>query len=357
MAESASMQAGLKIAPTRANKFAGAAMLASEQNAMMTNINQLRQEQLTADLALQAEQQKPESMQDTKQLAKDAAEAGKRFKAAAIQAGTSFLNKMQDIEHMREQNEIKISAARDKASQAMAKLSDHLVKEGGVNTRVVREDALNMFELAKKGGKRTKADQANMAAGLMQFDNMGLGNTDEIIAAAVVASGNAKTQEEAKAALAEAKKIMEDARRSIVKDQIAGNVDSEEDQKFAERLQAIAEKSFGAGLDESTKLLIEQQNNLRAEMGASATAFNSLHNNEATKEFAADLKQLQGELKTSVGSFDKVKEFAKTNLEAAGSAADLVEKTKLFIDGKVKELERLETTVTVLQGKVDQLTE
>jgi len=358
MAESASMQAGLKIAPTRANKFAGAAMLASEQNAMMTNINQLRQEQLTANLALQAEQQKPESMQDTKQLAKDAAEAGKRFKDAAIQAGTSFLNKMQDIEHMREQNEIKISAARDKAAQAMAKLSDHLVKEGGVDTKVMREDALTLFDLVKKGDKRTKEDQANMEAGLMQFDNVGLGDTDTIIAGAVAASaGLKKESEEFAAALAEAKRQIQNARLDSITKQIAGNVQGGDDEEFARFLTSEGIETFGAELDESTKLLIEQQNNLRAEMGATQTAFNTLHNNEATKEFAKDLKKLQGELKASVGSFDKVKKFAESNLEAAGSAAELVEKTKVFIDGKITDLQKLEATVSVLQGKVDNLTQ
>jgi hypothetical protein len=349
MAERASIQSGLTVAAGKDSPFASATMLASEQNAALANINLLRQDQMKADAKLAAERQKPLGLQDTKELIKNAAEAGEKFKKAAIQAGTSFLNKMEDVSALMAQNDDKISEGRKRMSEGLSKLSDHLIKQGGVDVTATFQDAMRAINLINKKD-RTDNETQTLGQLFEGFDSKGLGNVNEVIAAATGKTGMALEAFRLK---------IDDARNAVIRGQMLNvnekGKDGDKRAKFADSLVNIGKTNFGAELDQSTKSLIKQQEALRAEMAASQTAFNSLHNNEATKGFAEALKTLQGELKNSVGSFEKVKDFAESNLTASNNAAALVEEAAKFMENRRKDLLTLENKVDLLQGKVDDL--
>ena len=335
--ERANLQAGL----VTTGKFAGAARLASEQNAMMAEVDFLRQQSSAAKH--QQEMQKQGLVEgDPEELKRNVEESGAAFKAAAMKAGQSFLNKMTTVGELMKDNQREIDAERKRVATAEANRIDDIVKRGGRDYDRMFRDSKQVGDLILKGGGRTEGETRDMGNLISYFDKQGTKTeTDTAILAYLKTQG--MKDKEAVNALAAARAAIEDAYSTA-------------DTKGGKMMQGVMQEAdregSGAVMSTSTKKLITAQNNLEQEYRNTQAMWKNFRENPATKGFANVLSGLKTELDSAAGTLKGLKDFASKNIDMSKSANQFITEAEAFFEEKRGELKALQGQVTELSGKV-----
>ena len=337
--ERANLQAGM--VTSKFNKFGGAARLASEQNAMMAEVNFLRQQSSAAKH--QQQMQKQGLVEgDPEELKRNVEESGAAFKAAAMKAGQSFLNKMTTVGDLMKDNQREIDAERKRVATAEANRIDDIVKRGGRDYDRMFRDAKQVGDLIVKGGGRTEGETRDMGNLISYFDKQGTKTeTDTAILAYLKTQG--MKDKEAVNALAAARAAIEDA---------YSTAETKEGKSFMKTMQKADREGSGAVMSTSTKQLITAQNNLRQEYNNTKEMWKNFRENPATKGFANVLAGLKGELDGAAGTLKGLKDFANKNIDMSKSANKFISEAEAFFEEKRGELKALKGQVTELSGKV-----
>jgi len=329
--ERAQLQAGLKTN----SKFGGAAMLASEQNAMMTNLAQLQQDRAMAQAAATAAQDSGASPEVVKDLVEASKEAGQKFKEEALKAGTNFLNKITTSQKLIEDNAKKINKLREGAMIGRGNMVDNFVNQGGINFDRMSKDLENIFNLSEKKN-RTGAETDRMARAVATLDKQGTQlETDKILMEF----------------LTEVKKMNETEAKAKI-DEIRGasldrftTAKTEGGQALRDALKKDILEKFGGALDESAQDLIQAQANLKLELQNTEAVYKQFRENPATKGFATVLENLKKELDGAGATMGGLKKYVDNNMQASEQAAKFIGEAKDFFEEKREELKALKGDV------------
>ena len=337
--ERANLQAGL--VTSKFDKFAGASRLASEQNAMMAEVNFLRQQSSAAKH--QQQMQKQGLVEgDPEELKRNVAESGQAFKAAAMKAGQSFLNKMTTVGDLMKDNQREIDAERKRVATAEANRIDDIVKRGGRDYDRMFRDAKQIGDLVVKGGGRTEGETRDLGNLISYFDKQGTKTETDTAILAYLKTQN-MDRDEAVAALAAARAAIEDA---------YSTAKTEGGKTMMKTMREADREGSGAVMSTSAKKLIDAQNNLQQEYNITKEMWKNFRANPATKGNANVLAGLKTELNSAAGTLKGLKDFANKNIDMSKSANKFISEAEAFFEEKRGELKALKGTVKELSGKV-----
>ena len=337
--ERANLQAGL--VTSKFNKFAGASRLASEQNAMMAEVNFLRQQSSAAKH--QQEMQKQGLIDgDPEELKRNVEESGAAFKAAAMKAGQSFLNKMTTVGDLMKDNQREIDAERKRVATAEANRIDDIVKRGGRDYDRMFRDAKQVGDLIIKGGNRTEGETRDLGNLISYFDKQGTKTETDTAIIAYLKTLHVSPEG--------AKGLIETARAAI--EDAYSTAKTKEGKAFMKTMQEADREGSGAVMSTSTKKLITAQNNLEQEYNVTKEMWKNFRENPATKGFANVLSGLKTELDSAAGTLKGLKTFANKNIDMSKSANQFISEAEAFFEEKRTELKNLKGQVTELSGKV-----
>ena len=342
--ERAQLQAGLKTT----TKFGGAAMLASEQNAMMTNLAQLQQEKAMTQAAASAAIDSGASQEEIDDLVEAAKEAGEKFKEEANKAGTNFLNKITTTTKLIEDNQKKINKAAEAARMNRGKLIDNIVAGGGIDYDRMARGFAQLTGLMDKGKNRTDAETRDMSRIMAFMDTQGTTEKTDLLLQ--------KYLERTKNIGAEQAKAMVDALRTTMQDAFSTS-DTAGGKAIRKDVEDIMGTDEGVLEKRATKDLVKAQENLKLELEATKKIYEQFRNNPATKGFATVLEKLKEELDGAGATMGGLKKYVDNNMQASEKAAQFIEEAKDFFEDKREELKTLRGDVSDLKKKVGEISQ
>ncbi|HBY69676.1 MAG TPA: hypothetical protein DEG69_19205 [Flavobacteriaceae bacterium] len=325
--ERAQLQAGLKTT----TKFGGAAMLASEQNAMMTNLAQLQQDKAMTQAAATAAQDSGASQEVIDDLVEASKEAGEKFKEEAMKAGTNFLNKITTSQKLIEDNAKKITKLREGAMIGRGNMVDSFVNQGGINFDRMSKDLESIFGLSEKKN-RTGAETDRMARAVATLDKQGTKLETDTILKEFLTGVKKLTPTQADARI---KEIRGDSLDEF------STAKTEGGKALQDALKDDILEKFGGVLDESAQNLIKAQANLKLELENTQAVYKQFRENPATKGFANVLEKLKEELDGAGATMGGLKKYVDNNMQASEQAAKFISEAKDFFEDKREELKTL----------------
>ena len=340
--ERAQLQAGLQTSSK--SPFGASTMLASQQNAMMTNLAELQQNKLMAEAEFASKKDAGQSSgEELDDLAKKSAEAGEEFKKEATKAGTNFLNKITKTEDIIARNKKSIDDATKAARKNKGGMVDDIVRGGGIDYDRLASNLGTITGLMDKGGNRTDAETRDMSRSMAFLDNQGTKVETNALLETYLINVKKMSEEQAKA--------MIDALRLTMQDAFSTS-ETKDGKAIRSSIESQMDKDSGSEIGPSTKALIIQQNDLTQQLLNTHDIFNQFNKNPATAGLAGALIKLKEDLGVAGSSLVGLKTYVSNNLQTSEKAALFMEEAKDFFESKREELKILRNDVFNLKTQI-----